>query len=315
MRALPSAAGTAAAAAYTERMHAERRRFSFTFDGRKATLKRVDRASETYELSVDGVAQSAVSLKDPRRLAWPYVRHIARVIDAAAPTGEPVFAVHLGAGAMALPRYVAVSRPGSPQLVVEFERELCEAVLGALPLPAGSDVVVVYGDARAVAEGRSGSEASVVDLPTEAGESAWADAQVTVVDLWDAATIRSHVASLEFYRLVAERSARGGVVAVNLLDGHPFDYARAQAATLRAVFAEIAVVLDFDPADEDGPLGNVVVLASDRPLAVAGQPELFGDDRPWLLSGDALSAWIGDAAVLTDADGVDSPDIDDPRWA
>ncbi|MGD8194059.1 spermidine synthase [Herbiconiux sp. P18] len=285
-------------------MHAERRRYSFAFDGRKATLKRVDKASASYELSVDAVAQSVVSLADPRILAWPYVRHIARAIDAAAPAGEPLLAVHLGAGAMALPRYVAAARPGSPQLVVEFERELCEAVLGALPLPDGADIELVYGDARALAETWSG----------QAGRD-WADARITVVDLWDAATIRSHVASLEFYRLVAGRTAPGGLVAVNLLDGHPFDYARAQAATLGAVFGQVAVVLDFDPADAEGPLGNVVVLASDGPIAVVEHPELFGADRPWLLHGEALAAWIAGAPVLADADGVDSPDIDDPRWA
>lgn len=289
--------------AYAGRMLADRRRFSFSFDGRKATLKRVHRASESYELSVDGVAQSVVSLTDARLLSWPYVQHIARAIDAVAAPGAPVFAVHLGAGAMALPRYTAVTRPGSPQLVVEFERELCEAVLAALPLPENADIAVAYGDARALAEAGSGLERS------------WQGAGVTVVDLWDAATIRSHVASLEFYRLVAGRSASDGLVAVNLLDGHPFEYARAQAATLREVFADVAVVTDFDPDDAEGPLGNVVVLASGGAVAVAAHPELFGDEKPFVLHGGALDSWIGDARVLTDADGVDSPDIDDPRWA
>lgn len=290
-------------------MLADRRRFSFAFDGRKATLKRVNRGSESYELSVDGVAQSVVSLTDARLLAWPYVQHIARAIDAVAAPGAPVFAVHLGAGAMALPRYVAVTRPGSPQLVVEFERELCEAVLAALPLPEGADIAIAFGDARALAEADAEADAEV------GLERAWQGAEVTVVDLWDAATIRAHVASLEFYRLVAARSAPEGLVAVNLLDGHPFEYARAQAATLREVFADVAVVTDFDPDDADGPLGNVVALASGGAVAVAAHPELFGDERPFVLHGATLDTWIGDAKVLTDADGVDSPDIDDPRWA
>ncbi|GLK17435.1 spermidine synthase [Herbiconiux flava] len=294
-------------------MLADRRRFSFAFDGRKATLKRVNRASESYELSVDGVAQSVVSLTDARLLAWPYVQHIARAIDAVAAPGAPVFAVHLGAGAMALPRYVAVTRPGSPQLVVEFERELCEAVLAALPLPEGADIAIAFGDARALAEADASTSGSPGAVTTAGRE--WQGAEVTVVDLWDAATIRAHVASLEFYRLVAARSAPEGLVAVNLLDGHPFEYARAQAATLRKVFADVAVVTDFDPDDADGPLGNVVVLASGGAVAVAAHPELFGDERPFVLHGATLDTWIGDAKVLTDADGVDSPDIDDPRWA
>ncbi|MCS5714503.1 spermine synthase [Herbiconiux sp. CPCC 205716] len=299
-------------------MLADRRRFSFAFDGRKATLKRVHRASESYELSVDGVAQSVVSLTDARRLAWPYVQHIARAIDAVAAPGAPVFAVHLGAGAMALTRYVAVTRPGSPQLVVEFERELCEAVLAALPLPDAADIELVFGDARAIAEtgvAETGVAAAGVAGAGSAAIREWQGAEVTVVDLWDAATIRAHVASLEFYRLVAERSAPQGLVAVNLLDGHPFDYARAQAATLRKVFADVAVITDFDPADTEGPLGNVVVLASGGAVAVAEHPELFGDEPPFVLHDADLTAWIAEAGVLTDADRIDSPDIDDPRWA
>lgn len=279
------------------------------FGRRDARITLLDKRTQRYELSVDDIPQSVVSLADPRLLEYPYIRHIARVIDAEAPAGEELFVVHLGAGALTLPRYVQATRPGSPQLVVEFEPELYTGMLDALPLPDGHRVEVRFGDARAVADEPIDEIAA-----TDGDVTAWRDAKVTVVDLWDAAVIHRRVASLEFYRRVAARSADDGVVAVNLLDGSPFDYSRRQAATLRAVFAYVAVVLDFDPVDDEGPLGNVVVFASDAPLAAVTHPQLFGAPAPEQLHGDALTAWIDGATVMTDADGEDSPDPDDPRW-
>jgi spermidine synthase len=283
------------------RVPSDRRSFSLRINRRKVKLRQVDRPTRSFELSIGGVAQSIVSLEDPRRLAYPYIRHIGRMIDAAAPAGAPLRIAHLGAGGLTLPRYVAVTRPGSEQVVVEFERNVLEAVLEALPLPEPNGIGVLHGDAREIAS-------APVSLP-------WQDAAFTVVDLWDAAIIRAHVASREFYALVAARAAADGVVAVNLLDGHPFDYARRQAATLAGLFAHVAVVLDFEPEDDEGPLGNVVVVASDAPLAVTGRPELLGEPRPHLLHGAELERWIGGAAPMTDADATDSPDPDDPRWA
>ncbi len=143
-------------------------------DDRKAKLVQSRRRPGRYELSVDGIPQSVVSMTDPTELEYAYTQHIARAMDAAAEPGAPLFTVHLGAGALTLARYVEATRAGSPQLVVEFEPALYDAVIAALPLPPGADVRVIFGDARAVAD---------AELPDE-----WADARFTVVDLWDAAS-------------------------------------------------------------------------------------------------------------------------------
>ncbi|MFB8191145.1 spermidine synthase [Microbacterium sp. NPDC055988] len=281
-------------------MPSKRRVFSLMLDDRRAKLVQSRRRPGRYELSVDGIPQSVVSMTEPTELEYAYTQHIARAMDAAAEPGAPLFTVHLGAGALTLARYVEATRAGSPQLVVEFEPALYAAVIDALPLPPRADVRVIFGDARAVADAETSDD--------------WEDARFTVVDLWDAAVIRHHVASQEFYRRVAARSAADGVVAVNLLDGHPFEYSRRQAATLRSVFAHVAVVLDAKPNDDEGPLGNVVVFASDEPLAVVTSPALLGTPRPHMLHDGELTSWIADARIMTDADGTDSPDPDDPIW-
>jgi hypothetical protein len=305
--------------------------FSLLLDNRKAKLVESRRRPGRYELSVDGIAQSVVSMTDPTELEYAYTQHIARAMDAAAEPGAPLFTVHLGAGALTLARYVEATRAESPQLVVEFEPALYAAVISALPLPPGADLRVIFGDARAVADAELPHEkrSSVPSPPspaldaaasggTASGSSAvdtdWMDARFTVVDLWDAAVIRHRVASQEFYRRVAARSAAGGVMAVNLLDGHPFEYSRRQAATLSSVFDHVAVVLDAEPEDDEGPLGNVVIFASDEPLSVVTTPDLLGSPRPHMLHDVSLTSWIAEARIMTDADGTDSPDPDDPIW-
>lgn len=300
--------------------------FSLMLDNRKAKLMESKRRPGRFELSVDGIPQSVVSMTEPTSLEYAYIQHIARAIDAAAEPGAPLFTVHLGAGALTLARYVEATRPGSPQLAVEFEPALYAAVIAALPLPPGADLRVIFGDARAVADADlpDGKPSSAPPSPPPAlvaaasGSTAvdtdWVDARFTVVDLWDAAVIRHRVASQEFYRRVAARSASDGIVAVNLLDGHPFEYSRRQAATLSSVFDHIAVVLDAEPEDDEGPLGNVVIFASDEPLDVVTNPDLLGSPRPHMLHDDSLTSWIAEARIMTDADGTDSPDPDDPMW-
>src|SRR6478609_8191133 len=77
-----------------------------------------------YTLVVDGTPQSSVDLEHPEVLHFEYVRRIGHAIDLVAPAGRPITAVHLGGGALTLPRYVAATRPGSRQQAVELESDL-----------------------------------------------------------------------------------------------------------------------------------------------------------------------------------------------
>ena len=61
---------------------------------------------------------------------------------------QPLTAVHLGAGALTIPRYVEATRPGSRQQVIELEPALWDLVREQLPLPRGGSIRVRIGDAR-----------------------------------------------------------------------------------------------------------------------------------------------------------------------
>src|SRR5439155_17757588 len=103
-----------------------------------------------WTLFVDGVPQSYVDTTDPTHLEFEYMRRLASVADAAGPPGAPLRVLHLGGGALTLPRYVAATRPGSRQRVVEHDGPLVELVRRELPWDRRASLRVRVGDAREV---------------------------------------------------------------------------------------------------------------------------------------------------------------------
>src|SRR5215471_12855598 len=102
--------------------------------------------TDSWLLFIDGIPQSQVDLDDPGYLEFEYVRRIGHVADLAFPAGDPLRALHLGGGALTLPRYLEHTRPGSRQLVAELDDALTRLVRERLPLPAGHRIRVRAAD-------------------------------------------------------------------------------------------------------------------------------------------------------------------------
>ena len=187
--------------------------------GQRATLEPDRWSPGAVTLVVDGTPQSHVDLDDPSRLFFEYVQRIGHVIDEWGEPGQPMTAVHLGAGGLTLPRYIHATRPGSRQQVIELDEQLMAFVREHLPLPRNSGIRIRYGDARATLARLPAALHGAVDL--------------VVVDVFSGARIPAHVTSAEFYVEVARLLAPGGIVAVNIADGPGLAFARGQAATLR----------------------------------------------------------------------------------
>src|SRR5699024_2263962 len=100
-------------------------------------------------LELDGDVQSHVDLVDPRVIRFEYLHRIANVIDVCWPATQPIKVLHLGAGALTLPRHIQATRPGSHQTVVELDPLLIPLLVDALPLPEGPHLDIVTGAARA----------------------------------------------------------------------------------------------------------------------------------------------------------------------
>jgi hypothetical protein len=250
-----------------------------------------------WTVLVDGVAQSYVDLVDPRHLAFSYVRRLARLIDAAAPAGVPLSVLHLGGGGLTLPRYVAATRPGSPQVVVERDRALVELVAAVLPLPAAASVEIRLGDARTA---------------VEAGPPRGYD--VIVADVFEAARMPDSVADVGFAAAVAPLLRPGGLLGVNLTDLPPLAWSRTQAATLRSAFGDVALVAGA-PMLRGRRAGNVVLVAGREPgdvpvrrLAAAAARDV---EPGRVLHGPELDAFVAGARARSTGPEA-SPAFDTP---
>jgi spermidine synthase len=260
-------------------------------DGGTAELLADADRDGSWVLMVEGTPQSHVDLENPTHLEFEYVRRMGHVVDLAAEPGRPIDVVHLGGGALTLPRYVEATRPGSRQRVMEVDEPLTALVREHLPLPRRARIRVRGIDARA----------GLAALPPRS-------ADVVLSDVFTGARTPAHLTSVE-YVAEADRVLRpGGLLAVNVADGPPLRFARAQAATLRAVFP--SVCLAAEPGTFRGRrFGNLVAVASSHDLPIAALTRrCAGDPMPSrVVDGHALARFVGRTAPVHDADAVPSP--------
>ena len=239
-----------------------------------------------WSLLVDGVDQSYVDLADPGYLRYPYVRWFAAVAALAAPAGGPLAVLHLGGGALCLPRYLATVRPGSRQRVIEHDGELVDLVRRVLPLPRGAGVRVRVDDAR---QAVAASPPARYDL--------------VVCDVFSAARMPAGVATVEFAELVRRVLRPGGRYVVNLADAPPLSATRVHAATLRHAFPQVCLLAAAGML-RGRRYGNVV-LAAGTAAGVLDPPRLArlvaaGDPPAQLLAGAELDRFVAGARPARD---------------
>ena len=200
-----------------------------------------------WELCVDGVPQSYVDIDDPTHLEFEYVQLIGDVLDTVAAPTAPITVLHLGGGACTLARYVAATRPGSPQLVFERDAALVELVRAEL--------------------GTEGFRLRVADARAGLATLGDASGDVVIGDTFVGAALPPTHATVEHVREVRRVLRPGGCYVLNVADGKPLDFARSQVATMQTVFAK--VVLLAEPAVLRGRrFGTRVLAGSDDPLPV-----------------------------------------------
>jgi spermidine synthase len=254
----------------------------------------VDR-EQAWLLTVDGAPQSYVDLDEPTHLEFEYARRLGHVLDGIGEPGRALDVVHLGGGALTLPRYLAATRPGSRQDVVEFDRGLLELVAEHLPLPDGAGIALHAADARAWLE------------------SAPADcADVLVADVFGGSRVPAHLTSLEYVREAARVLRSDGVYLANLADAAPFAFLRSQLANFAEVFEEL--VLIAEPGVLRGRrFGNAVLVAAHLPLDTAALARRTAADAfpARVEHGPGLRKFIGAARPVRDQEAVASPEPPD----
>lgn len=249
--------------------------------------------SGAWTLYVDGAPQSYVDMDDPTRIEFGYMRRLASVLDALAAPGSPLRVLHLGGGALTLPRYVAATRPRSLQRVVERDAALTALVRRVLPTPPGANLRVRVGDARQVVETAAPGRFDAV-----------------IGDVYRDARMPAPCGTAEFVAHVARVLRPGGCYAVNLTDGPPGGFARRQVATLRSAFTDVCLIADPSVlrARRFGNLVAVAVTDGGRLPVDALSAALARDRSPaWLLHEKDLDRFVAGARVVTDHTAVDSP--------
>ncbi len=246
---------------------------------------------------VDGLPQSAVDLDDPGVLAFEYVQHLALAVDALAASG-PLRVTHVGGAGLTLPRWVHHTRPGSPQIVLEPDGPLTEAVRRELPLPRGHRI-------------------RVRPVTGEEGVAALADASadVVVLDAFVDGRVPAGLTTVEWLADVRRVLVGSGLFLANVTDEPGMRYAARVAAGAQEVFGHTAVV-GLHEVLKGRRFGNLVLVASASPLdlytlrrAAASAVLPTG-----VLPGADLARKVPGARPLRAADGgLDSPEPPDPR--
>jgi len=235
-------------------------------------------------LLLNSARHSYVDLSDPAHLEFAYSKWIGALVDLRPP--GPLRVLHVGGGGFTLPRYVAATRPGSFDRVLELDGQLVELDRARLGLVTGPGLEVIVGDAR-----------------TGLARQADGDFDLVIGDAFGHHVVPWHLTTREFVADVRRVLRPGGAYALNVIDYPPARLARAEIATVAAAFPHVAVVAP--PEALAGLSGaNFVILASDAPLPLDALRRRLAPlpSAPTLLAGAELANYVGRGRVLTDDD-------------
>jgi hypothetical protein len=201
------------------------------------------RASGRF-LVLDTLLHSYVDLADPTYLRFPYVQAIASTADVMLPPGRPLRALHLGAGGLTMPRYLAASRPGSRSRVLEIDPGVLQLDRAQLGLREGPALQIDLMDGR-------------VGLKSEAPGGR----DLVVGDAFGGLAVPWQLTTREVVVEIARVLRPTGIYAVNVIDNPPNRFVHAEAATIASVFPQVTVVA-APSSISGGSGGNFVILAS-----------------------------------------------------
>jgi len=225
---------------------------------------RIEERGPAKTLVLDDLFHSELDPARPERLRFGYLVQFAEVVQARWPAPEPLTVLHVGGGGFSFPRYLDATRPGSRSKVLELDPGVVEIAREELGLVTTERLRVRTGDARM----------SILDEPSGAYD-------LVVGDAFASRSVPWNLTTREFLREVRRVLRRDGMYLLNMIDAGDLGLLRAELATLREVFAEVAVA----PSSAIRVGGNFVVVASPEPLALAGleltdAAELVGDAQP-----------------------------------
>jgi spermidine synthase len=237
-------------------------------------------------LEIGGHLHGAIDLDYPERLELDYVARMYAVLDALLPAGRS-HVLHLGGGAFALPRAVALRRPEVSQMVVELSQVIIRLAEQELGLRDTDALTVVHDDARTVLQS---CDHAAVDA--------------VVGDAFIGGEVPRHLGTVEFAAELARVLRPRGFYVVNLIDEPPWPVLSAHAAAVRTALPHLLAVAAPAIAQLRA-YGNILLIASRRPLH---RPTLEwrvrdGEHPTALVASGRLDALASRVRPRHDADG------------
>lgn len=202
-----------------------------------------------HVVHLDGQPQSHVNPDDPEDLAFEYVAIAAAAVESVCAAHHRLRVTHVGGAGLTLPRWVQHRWPGSPQIVLEPNAALTDAVRQQIPIPRGHRIRV-----RPV-DGASGV-AALAD----------SSADVIIVDAFADGRVPAELGALPFLRECARVLGTDGLLVLNLADegnGHWLD--RVATGVRESGLTHTAAWATSDVA-KGRRFGNRIVLGSAAPL-------------------------------------------------
>ncbi len=241
----------------------------------------------TRTLVLDRVRHASVDLDDPSELAFRYVRWFADVSeDVVSETGGDFDAVHVGGGGFTFPRYLVAVAPASRHVVLELDPEVLDVARTELGFADSDAIEVRLGDARP----------GLAALPDDS-------ADLIVGDAFGGLSVPWHLTTREFLEEIDRVLRPEGRYVMNLIDGAGLRFARAEAATLQAVWPAVALLAPSSALDGAGG-ANVVLVGSNEALdadRLRARLDRRNDRTTRVLADPAeLDAFAGTALPLTD---------------
>lgn len=241
-------------------------------------------------LELDTQQHSYTDLDDPTYLRFSYIRAIASVLDTFRPPGAAIRTLHLGAGGVTVPRYLAKRRPGSSSSVVEIDPGVLEVARNKLGFrddhSVGNGITTHVADAR------------VFTAKQPAGRY-----DAVVGDAFGSVSVPWQLTTREFARQIRRVLTGEGVYVLNMIDNPPLKFLRAELATMSQVFSHVLLVAPVAQLNRSSG-GNFVIVASAQPLPRAELVRRLAQWSPQLgiATTDQLRDLTRDATapVLTD---------------
>ena len=154
--------------------------------------------------------------------------------------------------------------------MLEIDQAVLDINRDQLGLHTGADLKVDIGDARIGIRARPDNSADLV-----------------VSDAFGSLSVPWHLTTTEFIDEVQRVLRPDGVYVLNVIDYPPLRFVRAELRTLQEHFRYVGAIAPASVFDGDFG-GNVVLVASDRPLDDAALGDLVTKNGNVLLTGDAL---------------------------